>query len=92
MDKKELERVAFTARLDLSQEEEEELEGELEAILGWFSKIDEVETENVDPAFHPIDLKNEMREDEVEEPLDQEEAMENSDNKEDGFFKGPKIR
>ncbi|MFP4116192.1 MAG: Asp-tRNA(Asn)/Glu-tRNA(Gln) amidotransferase subunit GatC [Candidatus Aenigmatarchaeota archaeon] len=92
MDEEEMERVEFMARMELDSEERENIREEMEDILDWFSKIDEVDTEDVEPAFHPIDLKNEMREDEVEESFSREEALENTEHEEDGFFKGPKIR
>lgn len=92
MELEEVERVAFTARLELEEEKKDELEEEMEEILDWFSRIDEVETEDMEPAFHPIDLKNELREDEIEDTLSSEEALENTEHEEDGFFKGPKIR
>lgn len=92
MDTEEVERVAFTARLELEDYEKKKFEGEFEDLLDWFSKIDEVETENVEPAFHPIDFENEMRSDEIEDTLSQKEALENTEHEEDGLFKGPKIR
>lgn len=92
MEDEEVERVAFTARLDLDEEDKGRFSEEMEEILDWFSEIDEVETEDVEPAFHPIDLENEMRPDEVEDGLDRNEALENTEEEEEGFFKGPKIR
>lgn len=85
----EVERVAFNARLKI--EEREGIIGDFGDILDWFSEIEEEETEGVEPAFHPIDLEDELRGDEVEGTLDREEALENTEHEEDGFFKGPKI-
>lgn len=92
MDTEKVEKVASLARLNLTEEEKGRFAEDFEEILDFFSALDEVETEDVEPAFHPIELKNEMREDEVEEPLSQEEALANTEHKEDGFFRGPKIR
>ncbi len=92
MNKEEVEKVASIASLELSDTEKEDLKDDMENILDWFSRLDEINTESVEPAFQPIDVKNEMREDEVEETLERKEALGNTDNKEDGFFKGPKIR
>lgn len=92
MDTEEVQRVTFTARLELEDYEKKKFEEGFEDILDWFSGIDQVETEDVEPTFHPIDLENEMRSDEIEDTLSQKEALENTEHEEDGFFKGPKIR
>ncbi len=89
--KEEVERVSSLASIQLSKEEKEGLEEDMENILDWFSRLDEIETEDLEPAFHPIELKNEMREDEVEETLDEDEVFQNTENEEEGFFKGPSI-
>ncbi len=89
--KEEVERVSSLASIRLSKEEKEGLEEDMENILDWFSRLDEIETEDLEPAFHPIELKNEMREDEVEETLDEDEVFQNTENEEEGFFKGPSI-
>lgn len=87
-----VEEVAEIARLGLEEEEKEGLAQDFESILDWFSELDEIDTENVEPAFHPIEVKNEMREDDIEESLDQEEALDLTEHKEDGYFKGPSVR
>ncbi len=89
MENEEIEKVASMASIDLTEEEKQKLEGDMENILDWFSRLDEIDTEDVDPAFQPIEIKNEMREDKVEKCLEREKALENTKNKEDGFFKGP---
>ncbi|MFP4232754.1 MAG: Asp-tRNA(Asn)/Glu-tRNA(Gln) amidotransferase subunit GatC [Candidatus Aenigmatarchaeota archaeon] len=90
--KEEVEKVASLASIELTEEEKEDLGKDMESILDWFSRLDEIDTEDAKPAFHPIELKNEMREDEVEEGLNEEEVFQNTENEEDGFFKGPSIR
>ena len=44
----------------------------------------------VEPSFQPVELKNMTREDKVEDSLKQEEALANTKNKKDGYFKGPR--
>lgn len=85
-----LEQVATNARLDLSEDEKEQFQQDLKDILDAFESLDEIDTDGVDPAFHPIDLGDGQREDRPEDCLDQEEALGNTDNKEDGYFKGPR--
>lgn len=82
--------VAQNARLHISDEDVEQLTADLDDILDAFESLDEIDTEGVDPAFHPIDLDRDPRPDESEESLSQDEALANTDNEEDGFFKGPR--
>lgn len=92
MNTEDVERVSFTARLDLGDGETDSFTDEFEDILGWFSEIDEVDTEDVEPAFHPIDLEGQVREDVVEETLDIDELADKDEITEDGYFIGPRIR
>lgn len=83
--------VAKNARINLEEDEAEQFAEEFENILEVFDKLDKIDTENVEPAFHPIDTGSEAREDVKEETLDKEEVFQNTDNEEDGYFKGPAI-
>ena len=65
--KKEIEKLAFLARLRLDEEEQRNVPGELESILQYIQKLSEVETSEVDPLFHFPELKNIVRKDEVRE-------------------------
>ena len=90
VDKELIKKVAELARLELSDKEIEIFLPELKEILNAFSKVDEVDTKGVKPSFQPVELKNFMREDEVEPSLSQEGALANTEHKKDGYFKGPK--
>lgn len=89
VDKNLIEHVADLARLKLTEEEIRKFLPELKEILESFSKLDEVNTDNVKPSFHPVELKNMMREDKVKPCLTKEEALSNSKENKDGYFKGP---
>jgi aspartyl-tRNA(Asn)/glutamyl-tRNA(Gln) amidotransferase subunit C len=84
-------RVAGVARLELTQSEESRFSKDLETILDAFRIMQKSPSGGVKPSFHPIELKERQRSDEVEESLSQEEALSNSrKNREKGFFKGPR--
>lgn len=89
IDRKLIDRVSKNARLKLTEEETERFAKQLEDILDAFKKIDEVDTRDAKPSFHPQEIKNIWREDKAEkwewEPLD------NTKHKEGKYFKGPKI-
>ena len=89
VDVEEVERVAENARINVDQDEAEEMAEEFDSILEMFQKLEEVDTEGVEPAFHPIEVEPETREDEEGETLEKEDVFRNTDNEEDGFFKGP---
>ncbi len=92
--KKDLEHMAWLARLELSEEDKEKYTPKLNSVLDYFSEIDEVDTEGVEPTYHVLQLSNVFREDEVNVPtgsLSQEEVLSNAPKKQDGFFKAPRM-
>ena len=82
-------KVASLARLKLTDEEVEKFSIQLEDILTAFKKIDEVNTEKVEPSFQPQKIANVWREDEAKQW--QWQPLANAKQKEKGQFKGPKI-
>ncbi len=90
VDRKLLEHVAEVARIKLSEEEIKKFLPQLRETLEFFSKLNEINTDNVKPSFQPVELKNAMREDEEKECLSQEDALSLTEHKKDGYFKGPR--
>jgi len=91
IDEKTVEKVANASRLILSNEEKKKFTKQLDDILKEFKILDEVNTNSVHPCFQPIETKNVMREDEVKECLTNKQALSQTEHKENGFFRGPKI-
>ena len=91
IDREFLLRVARNARVNLSEKEIETILPQFLEMLGTFKKIAEVDVKGEKPAFHPVELQNVFREDVVEESMSQEEALSNSRDKKNGYFKGPKV-
>jgi len=85
-----IEHIAEVARLNLTDKEKEKFSKELKEVIESFSKLDEVNTNDVEASVQPVELKNRLREDEEEECLKQEEALSLTKHKKDGYFKGPK--
>ena len=90
VDKKLLEHVAELARLRLNEEEIKKFLPQLKEILEFFSQLKDINTDNVKPSFQPVELKNAMREDKEEGCLSQDDALSLTENKKDGYFKGPR--
>lgn len=87
--KEEVEKVAENARIKIDDAEAEGLAEDFNEILEMFETLDQIYTEDVDPSFHPVSVKNDSRKDEVGQTLSKEEVFQNTENEEDGFFKGP---
>lgn len=88
---KDVEHVANLARLDLSDAEKEQLTGQLNAILEYAGKLNELDTNGIEPTSHVLPLYNVMREDEVKPSLPAEKALLNAPEEEDGHFKVPAV-
>ncbi|MDP2974182.1 MAG: Asp-tRNA(Asn)/Glu-tRNA(Gln) amidotransferase subunit GatC [Candidatus Diapherotrites archaeon] len=91
VDKELLLRVAVNARLNLSEEEISKFLPQLQEILAAFGKLDELDVSKEQPSFQPIKLVNVMREDKTGKCLSQKEALQNTKNKKEGYFLGPKV-
>ena len=91
IEKKDVEYVAWLARLDLSEEEKDRFTRQLGQVLEHAEKIRSLDTEDVEPTSHPIPLRNVMRSDEVRQCLTQEEALSGAPRAEGGYFMVPRI-
>ena len=83
--------VARLARLNLSPEEMERFTIQLDSILAYIDKLNELDTSNVEPISHVIDVCNAFRDDMVGPSFSREAALENAPDTEQGFFKVPRI-
>ena len=91
MNKEEVLYVAHLARLDLDEESIEKFAGQIDEILGYIEKLNQVETKDIKPTSHAISLTNAFRDDEEKEHIDRELALGNAPEKEEGQFVVPKI-
>jgi aspartyl-tRNA(Asn)/glutamyl-tRNA(Gln) amidotransferase subunit C len=87
----EVSRVAFLARLELSDTEKTRLTTDLNGILGQFERLQELDTDTVLPTSHSLPLQNVFREDEIRPSLPREAAVANAPEKRDGNFIVPQI-
>lgn len=87
----EVEHVARLARLELNEKEKEKMRAQLDSILSYIDKLNELDTSGVEPTSHVLPLTNVFREDEVRPSLSQEEALANAPDRHDLLFRVPKI-
>ena len=88
---KEVEHIARLSRLKLTDEEKRVFTSQIKEILSYIEKLKELDTEDIEPCFHVLPIKNVMKDDRVERSLPQEEVLENAPDKAKGCFKVPKI-
>lgn len=89
--KEEVKRVAELARLEVTDDECEHYREHLSEIISYFDKLNELDTEGVEPTTHVLDLKNVFSSDEPKHTITREEAFENAPDHEDGYFRVPSI-
>jgi aspartyl-tRNA(Asn)/glutamyl-tRNA(Gln) amidotransferase subunit C len=91
IDLEQVRKVALLARLDLSPEEEQQFTGQLSSILEYVEQLSELDTENVEPTTRAIELSNITRADQLETFEDRDTILACAPEREDDFFKVPKI-
>jgi len=88
---KDVKEVADLARLEIEEEQLDKFTNQFENILKFISKLDELNTDDVESTSHVLDMPTPLREDKVEEWLSQDEALKNAPQREDEFFGVPKV-
>lgn len=88
---KDVEHVARLARLALDPEELEVMTGQMDAILGYVDKLNELNTEGIEPMAHAVPMSNAFREDKIKPAIGIERALQNAPLADKGCFKVPKV-
>ncbi|MBD48324.1 MAG: Asp-tRNA(Asn)/Glu-tRNA(Gln) amidotransferase GatCAB subunit C [Dehalococcoidia bacterium] len=86
-----LQHVVNLARINLSPEEEARIRPQMQEILKYVDKLNELNIDNIEPTAHAVPLTNVMRADEVQSSLSQDDALRNAPRQADGLFVVPKI-
>ncbi len=91
IDRATVEHVAQLSRLALSEEELALFETQLSNILGYFDKLNQLETDGVEPLSHPLGLRNVFRCDDVKPSAPREDALSNAPARTDEAYKVPVV-
>jgi aspartyl-tRNA(Asn)/glutamyl-tRNA(Gln) amidotransferase subunit C len=83
--------VADLARLNIDPEAVQKLSGQVAAILAYVDTLNEVDTRDVPPTSHAIELNNTFRSDTAHDHLPVDQALANAPVRENGFFVVPKV-
>jgi len=83
--------IAKLAKLDLTAEETERFSTDLNQVLGYVAQLEKWDTAGVEPMYHPLPAYDALRADTPGQSLDNEAALANAPEEEDGQFRVPKV-
>ena len=83
--------VADLSRLGISEEEAQQFSEQLSSIIDYFNMLNEVDTENVPPAYLSSANKSVTRDDEVEESVPTKEFLSNTPQSKDDYVLIPRV-
>jgi len=86
-----VDKLAQLARLKFDAAEKEEIKNDLQKMIAFVEKLNELDTMSVEPLLHMTDEINVLREDEIKGSISREEALKNAPLHDDQFFKVPKV-
>ena len=87
----EAQKIALLSRLSFAEEDLEKMRDSMNSILTYMEELNQYDTTDVAPTVHAVEQYNVMREDVPHQSFTKEEALMNAPEKEDGYFKVPKI-
>ena len=88
---KDVRHVEELAHLELTEEEVKKFVPQLDSILEYMQKLNELDTSQVEPTSHVIPMVNVMREDEPRASLSPNDALANAPDRAEAFFRVPRI-
>lgn len=91
VDKPLVDRIAKLSKLEFDDKAAEEIISDLDKILGFVDKLNELDTENVEPLIYITDETNVLRKDEKRAEITKQDALKNAPAKDSDYFKVPKV-
>lgn len=86
-----VDKLAHLARLQFTETEKKDVQKDLQSMIAFVEKLNEVDTTGVLPLLHMGDSINVLRNDEVKGSVSREDALLNAPIKDEQFFKVPKV-
>ncbi|MEP7375653.1 MAG: Asp-tRNA(Asn)/Glu-tRNA(Gln) amidotransferase subunit GatC [Chitinophagaceae bacterium] len=86
-----VDKLAHLARLKFNDAEKREIKTDLQRMIVFVEKLNELDLENVEPLLHMSGEVNILREDEVKGSVSRSEALKNAPIHDEQFFKVPKV-
>ncbi|NUM51923.1 MAG: Asp-tRNA(Asn)/Glu-tRNA(Gln) amidotransferase subunit GatC [Flavobacteriales bacterium] len=91
IDSKTVERIAELSKLEFNDEEKKSVQNNLNRILAFVEKLNEVNTTGIEPLIYMVEEKGTLREDEAKQTITQQEALKNAPKKDSDYFKVPRM-
>ena len=83
--------IAKLSKLKFDDSAKEKMKSDLEKMLAFVDKLNEIDTEGIDPLIYMSEEVNVLREDKVSEEISQEDALKNAPEKDSDYFKVPTV-
>lgn len=83
--------LAKLSRLSFNAEEKEVIKKDLQQMIGFVDKLQELDTKDIEPLLHMSDAVNKLREDEIRDSISREDALKNATEASEVFFRVPKV-
>jgi len=91
IDVKTVDEIAHLARLEFNDEAKQGIITDMNRMLDFVEKLNELNTDNIEPLIYMTQEQNVLREDVAEVTLTQKEALKNAPQKDTDYFKAPKV-
>lgn len=91
VDKETVEKVAHLARLELAEDEKEKMIADMNKILGFMDKLNEIDTSGIEPLVYMTNEINVLRQDVVKQEITHEEALLNAPKHDQDYFLVAKV-
>ena len=86
-----VDKIAHLARLEFENEAKEQIIKDMNNMLAFVDKLNEIDTSNIEPLIYMSDELNVLREDDVKPEITQKEALKNAPKHDSDYFKVPKV-
>ena len=91
IDDKTVDRIAELAKLEFNAESKKEIQADMNKMLDFVEKLNELDTDNVEPLIYMLDEEQELRKDGVTGQVSQSEALKNAPDKDSDYIMVPKV-
>ncbi|MFT5724426.1 MAG: aspartyl-tRNA(Asn)/glutamyl-tRNA(Gln) amidotransferase subunit C [Bacteroidia bacterium] len=88
---KKIDELSHLAKLNFDTNVKEQIKADLEHILDFCNKLNELDTEGVEPLIYMSDRKTHLRDDVVQTSLDKKDALKNAPDADSDYFRVPKV-
>ena len=91
IDKSDIKHLCNLSKLNLDEDEQSLFLNQMQSILGMIEELQEVDTGDIEPMAHPLQMTQRLRVDEITEFNERDKYQKNTEFTEDGFYKVPKV-